>query len=384
MFRFHVIALPHTQTHKRHNACAYTMKVFNFCKMMRDRGHTVFHYGAEGSNPPCSEHIDIITTQEQRLLFGAHDFKKQFYNIVWDTRKPYWQLCNARAVVEILRRKKRKDFVCIIGGTCQKPITDALPRDVMSVEYGIGYRGVYSSYRVFESYAHMQMIWGSEKADRDGSFYDVVIPNYYDPAEFPYHARKENYYLYLGRLIRRKGLEIAVQATKQIGARLKIAGQGVVRHEPGKITTADGVYEGKHIEYVGYADVKRRAQLLGRARGVFVPTVYVEPFGGVNVEAQLCGTPVITTDWGAFPETVEHGKTGYRCRTLEQFVWAAKNVHQLDTRYIHDRAVRLYSLERVAGMYEEYFAMLYDLWDAGWGCMKRLAGRTGLEWLNPA
>ena len=58
---------------------------------------------------------------------------------------------------------------------------------------------------------------------------------------------------------------------------------------------------------------------LARRGSVRVPTYYIEPFGGVAVEAQLCGTPVITTDFGAFPETVQHGITGYRCRTYKQF-----------------------------------------------------------------
>ena len=40
----------------------------------------------------------------------------------------------------------------------------------------------------------------------------------------------------------------------------------------------------------------------------------------------MSGTPVIATNWGVFPETVIHGLTGWRCRTLEEFEWAAQNV----------------------------------------------------------
>ena len=49
----------------------------------------------------------------------------------------------------------------------------------------------------------------------------------------------------------------------------------------------------------------------------------------------MAGTPAITTDFGAFPETVEHGKTGFRCRTLNEFVQAAKARIALDPQYIH-------------------------------------------------
>jgi glycosyltransferase involved in cell wall biosynthesis len=378
--RFHVVALPHTQTSRKHNACAFTMKTYNFCRMMRSLGHTVIHYGAEGSEADCDEHVQIISQAEQDQLCGQQGGNR-LYNIQWDIRAPYWCVTNGRAVEEIRRRMQPRDFICLIGGTCQKPVADALGKSVMVVEYGIGYNGTFAPFRVFESYAHQARIYGQESpnADPDGRYYDAVIPNYFDPADFPFGPAAGDYFLYLGRLIKRKGIHIAVEIAKAAGAKLVIAGQGCVARGPNWIQCEDGErYEGDFIEFVGHADVAKRAQLMSGAKAILVPTVYLEPFGGVNVEAQLCGTPAITTDWGAFPETVAHGQTGYRCRTLDQFVWAARNVERLDRWRIHERAVENWSLWRVRWMYQEYFQMLFDLWDEGWYTLR---DRADLNWL---
>ena len=380
--RFHVVSLPHTQTSKRHNACAYTMKVYNFCKMMTNAGHTVFHYGAEGSDPPCSDHIQIISAAEQQKYFGHNDWSKEMYDIEWDEKLPYWRICNNRAAAEIISRLEKRDFVCVIGGSCQKPLADLVGSDKsITVEFGVGYRGVFCDKRVFESYAHMAHVYGSERQGGDGHFYDAVIPNYFDPSDFPFNPVKKDHFLYLGRMIQRKGIQIAVEATRKIGAKLLIAGQGIKEIKENMIVCTDGqIYRGEHLEYVGFANVSKRAELMGEAKAVFVPTLYLEPFGGVNVEAQMCGTPVITTDWGAFPETVEHGATGYRCRTLEQFCWAAQHCDKFDYQYIRDRALKNWSLERVSKMYEEYFQMLLDLWHLGW--YEDRNDRTQLDWLR--
>jgi glycosyltransferase involved in cell wall biosynthesis len=123
----------------------------------------------------------------------------------------------------------------------------------------------------------------------------------------------ERYYLYIGRLIKRKGIRIAVETCKSIGAKLLIAGAGCKRYTRNKLICEDGeVYEGDNgsLQYVGFADLARRVELYRGTIATFVPALCCEPFGAVVVESQACGTPVITTDWGAFPENVEHGKVG--------------------------------------------------------------------------
>jgi glycosyltransferase involved in cell wall biosynthesis len=381
---FHVVALPHTQTTKAHCGCAYTQKVLNFCKMMHERGHTVYHYGAEGSLPQCAEHVTTISLEEQRLLYGDKDFRTQMYDVKWDSAISYWALANARATAEIKKRCKPTDFLCLIGGSCQKMIADELaPQQLLVVEFGVGYSGTFAPFCVYESYAHAANRAGTN--DPNGKFTDAVIPNYYDAADFPMGTHASDYYLYVGRIIIRKGVQVAIDTCNAIGARLLIAGHGAVEYTPsaeGKpayLKGTDAEFQG-NFEFVGFADVARRASLMGDAKAVFVPTLYLEPFGGVNVEAQLCGTPVITTDWGAFPETVEHGKTGYRCRSHEQFCWAARNVHKLDPAYIRERAVANWGLERVGSMYEEYFYGLSNL--AKKGYYEENPGRAELNWLT--
>ncbi len=362
--RFHVIGLPHTQTHQRHSACAFTMKIWHFIQMMHSLGHEVIHYGAEGSSVE-GEHVEVISRKSQEMYFGKWN-PQALYNVDWSGKAAYWKQLNERSAQEINKRKQVGDFVCVVHGRLAQPLIGLVGGDAMVVEYGIGYNGPFSPYRVFESYAHMHKIWGAEGGyDPDGKFYDAVIPNYFNPDDYPYKAEKQDYFLYLGRLIQRKGIHIAVETCKRLGARLVVAGQGMKSFEGGTLVCDDGnVYPG--VEYVGFADVAKRAQLMSNAKGVFVPTTYIEPFGGVAVEAQFAGTPAITTDFGAFPETVEQGKTGFRCHTLDEFVHAANNVTSLSPLYIHQRAVAKYSMDVVRYQYETYFKRLGDLRGEGW------------------
>lgn len=364
--RFHVCGLPHTVSTKRapYTACAFTANILNFCKMMKSLGHTVYHYGAEGSEADCDEHVTCITAAEQAIFWPNPDFTKGVFDVKWKENELYWQLLNGRAAVEVTKRKQNNDFLCIIGGRCSKAVADFTK--LKTVEYAVGYYGTFAPYRVFPSYAHMHTVYASQNRadDANGFPNDAMIPHYYDEADFPfvYKPTPPPYLLFVGRMIRRKGLEMVKQIADVAGLPVMMAGQGIVEHKEGWIKTYEGLeLVSPNLRYIGFLDQKARAAIMGNALALLAPTEYLEPFGAVAVESQFCGTPAITTDWGAFPETIQQGVTGFRCRVLDDYVEAISRVGDLDRLVIHVKAARRYSLPVIAQQYDRYFHRLSKL-----------------------
>lgn len=347
--RFHVVSLPHTQTVESYSSCAFTMKVMGFCKMM-GLGHEVFLYAGDENEAPCTEFVSCFTEAERKEACGGGHYT----DAKFDRELPHWKRFNTRVAYEIRQRAQQKDFVCLIGGASAKPVADALPEFVVC-EFGIGYAGTFAKCRVWESYAWMHTCYGAASNGKpnmvDGLWYDAVIPGYFDPSKFPYSKDKDDYYLYVGRLTDRKGYKLAADVCERLGKRLIVAGPGTPP---------------SYGEYVGIAGPKERGELMGKATALFAPTLYLEPFGNIVPEAMFCGTPVITTDWGAFTETNKHGVTGFRCRHFSEFVSAVEDVKQLDPKKIRKHAMDNYSLKAVAPKYDAYFRRLLTLWGGGW------------------
>ena len=347
--RFHVIALPHTQTARGFSACAFNEKVRKFCIMMKALEHTVYLYASEHNEAPCDEHIACISEAERVASLGG----KHYTEASFDNTLPHWRAFNARAIMGIRARAEPRDFICVIGGLSHKPIADAFP-GMMTVEFGIGYPGTFAKYRVWESYAWMHTCYGAANrnpAAIDGIWFDAVIPSYFEPEKFPFRLDKDDYYLFIGRMIERKGVHIASEICERAGKRLVLAG-------PGKPP--------RYGEHVGEVGPEQRGKLMAGAKALIMPTTYIEPFGSVAPEAMMCGTPVICTDWGAMTETVVQGVTGFRCRTMSEFTQALDDVADLNPMHIMQHAMERYSLDVCGKLYQSYFERLSTLWDAGW------------------
>lgn len=377
-FNFHVLSLCHTYTSEEHASCAYTQKLVKFMEMYKNSGHKIYHYGNEGSVVPEGvEHIQILSEKERNGFGFSGVFNTATANgIRWDPNEPYWKLFGSRCSEHLTKRVQRGDLILHVAGgyDCYQHALVNFPgcnrygtTNAMFVDIGCGHHGVGSTdYMVYETSVWEEHLNGQLNND-SVKWGETAIPNYFDLKDFRFGKdpeedderilaiQKEPYYLFLGRIVEDKGWKIAVEATRHIRAKLVIAGQGELEL-PSQVD---------NVIHFGFADLKQRKSLMAGAVAVFVPTQYREPFGGVNIEAQLSGVPAITSDYAGFRELVDDK---YRCVTMREYIEVAKYCATLteeERREIQRKAQNKYSLAAVKPLYDRYFHRLHMLWHSG-------------------
>jgi glycosyltransferase involved in cell wall biosynthesis len=371
MIRLHMPGLPHTITIDEYSHCAFTGKVLRFAPMMISRGFEVYHYGVETSTSNATKQIDLLTKQEwQELRIQSYKHlhpelsieqvinhlsdQKNFVGDLGNIGTPLYTEFNIRFHNKLKEhyRGPATDIICLPFGRANDAAFNNL--NVVCVESGIGYPDSYQGFRIFESYAIMHQTL--QKESKHCQHYWFVVPNYYNILEWPLNLNPDKKTLgFFGRICQIKGLMIINElAGRFTNTDFIICGQG----DP-----APFIQSRSNILYKGPIHGKDRGLFLNNLTALLAPTMYVEPFCGVNVEAQLCGTPVITNDAGAFVETIEPFKTGMLCHTLADFCLAVQMAldGKFDRQYIHNRAVKKYDMYNVAKQYEYVFKSIIDV-----------------------
>lgn len=353
--RIHLLALPHSKVNKDRGVCAFSQKVLKMSQMLSMLGYEFFVYWVEGSE--CENFVQTMSDIDFKRIY-PYDHK--ISQIDWNNKEGR-ELFNKNTIEEINKRKQPWDIVLCSYGRADKTIVDWvwLP----AVELGIGYPASNKSrHRIFESYARMHTHYGKEWTMHPNN-YDEVIPAYFDVQDFSFVEQPTGEYAFrIWRPNEDKGRRLAVEVCKKAWIQLLLAGQEKDRiNAEIKAMWAEGF--AKHIWYVG---TEERSKFLGNAMVTFVPSLYVEPFWSVHIESLLCWTPIITTDFWAFPENNIHGKTWFRCRLFNDYVKALENVHSIDRSFCRKYAENNYSLEVISKRYDTFFKRLQDLYNGGW------------------
>jgi glycosyltransferase involved in cell wall biosynthesis len=182
----------------------------------------------------------------------------------------------------------------------------------------------------------------------------AVIHHGVDCSQFTLRRESEDYVCYLGRFTQGKGPLEAIAAARALGLRLRLAGP---TDEYYRRYVAPHV-DGRHVEYVGYVAGAAKDQFLGGARALLYPLRDPEPFGLVQVEAMLCGTPVIAMRVGAVPEIIDDGVTGYCANSLDEFREQVPRSFALNRAAVRARAEARFSAGRMAEQYVELYERL--------------------------
>jgi glycosyltransferase involved in cell wall biosynthesis len=153
---------------------------------------------------------------------------------------------------------------------------------------------------------------------------DVVYPpvdvDYFSPLA---KTRGEDFHLIVSALEPHKRIDLAIDAFRQLGRRLVIAGSGTQAASLQSIGAPN-------IEFAGRVCRERLRGLYRDCRALVVPGV--EDFGIAAVEAQACGRPVVCFGEGGCLESVIDGRTGihFRPRTAEALAAAVERAEAAD------------------------------------------------------
>ena len=177
-----------------------------------------------------------------------------------------------------------------------------------------------------------------------------VIRHGLDLSKYRFHAKKQSYVAFLGRICPIKGPHNAIAIAKRAGIPLKIAGdvQPIFRdYFERKIRPH---LDGHNIEFVGEVDLAAKNELLGHATALLFPIEWQEPFGLAMIESMACGTPVIAFPGGAVEEVIDDGISGMVCRDVGEAAEALQRDifpteggrHCAETRFSVDTMARQY------------------------------------------
>ncbi len=118
--------------------------------------------------------------------------------------------------------------------------------------------------------------------------------------------------LYVGQLIRGKGVDLLLDAFAQVDERvsLDIVGQGNDLGMLQQLISDNPALSGR-VKIHGWIDPHELIEIYDRAMVTVVPSRWPEPFGMVGLEAMLRRRPVVAFEVGGIPDWLEDGSTGF-------------------------------------------------------------------------
>ena len=153
-----------------------------------------------------------------------------------------------------------------------------------------------------------------------------VKPNYVENTRgFIPEERREDYFVFAGRLDKLKGIDILLKAWKEMGAKapkLLICGTGPLEGWCKKYIEKNDI----NVTLKGFVPNLKVREIVARCKALILPTQWYEGFPISIMEAFSVGTPVICSDLGNVGSVVDNGITGIKFKpdSTEELICAVR------------------------------------------------------------
>ncbi|MEM4154985.1 MAG: glycosyltransferase [Candidatus Caldarchaeum sp.] len=180
----------------------------------------------------------------------------------------------------------------------------------------------------------------------------VVIYPGIDLSPYVFRRDREDWFLYLGRIIPEKAVERVISIAKMANVRLLVAGHtGHFSYDKSYIDSIKSMCYGK-IEWVGDVDQKRKIDLLSHAKALLFYPRWLESYGITVTEALASGCPCILGGVGGHMEQITHGVEGFKCHSLDEAVSAIRMVDRINVERCRKKS-EYFSSARMAEDWEK-------------------------------
>lgn len=156
-----------------------------------------------------------------------------------------------------------------------------------------------------------------------------VKPNFVESScDFIPEEKRANQFIFAGRLDTLKGVDILLEAWKQMGSdspKLIICGTG-----PMETWCKNFIVNNKiNVDFRGFVSNTEVQKLIANSKALILPTQWYEGFPMSIVEAFSVGTPVVCSDLGNAGSVVEEGVTGckFKANSEDELVKAVKRCY---------------------------------------------------------
>lgn len=184
--------------------------------------------------------------------------------------------------------------------------------------------------------------------------YAATVYNGVNTVEFGFNPEPGEYLLFFGRIHKEKGVFEAIQIARK--AKRKLIISGMIQDQE-YFDRKVKPYISDDIIYVGNSGSDVRNRLLGGAMALLHPISFDEPFGLSVAEAMICGTPVIAFNRGSMPELIQHEKTGFLVKSVEEACEAVNSIASINRLDCREWAVSKFSREKMIEGYLRVYKM---------------------------